>query len=70
MWRLRVLKLDPFVSDLVLRSSRCGRIIADFIATLDFGVSSTTDNNCWLIFSMNMNPGVFLLRTEARLISS
>ena len=40
MRRLSVLEFDPFVSDLVLGSSRCGRIIAAFIATLEFGVSS------------------------------
>ena len=38
MRRLSVLEFDPFVSDLVLESSRCGRIIAAFIATLEFGV--------------------------------
>ena len=43
---LRVLEFDPFVSDLVLGSSRCGRIIAAFIATLEFCVSSTNDNSC------------------------
>ena len=46
MRRLIVLDLDPFVSDLVLGSSRCGRIIAAFIATLEFGASSTNDNSC------------------------
>ena len=53
MRRLRVLEFDPFVSDLVLGSSRCGRIIAAFIATLEFGVSSTNDNICWFSNSMN-----------------
>ena len=47
MRRLIVLDFDAFVSDLVLGSSRCGRIIAAFIATLEFGVSSTSDNSCW-----------------------
>ena len=46
MRRLIVLQFNPFVSDLVLGSSRCGRIIAAFIATLEFGVSSTNDNSC------------------------
>ena len=46
MRRLRVLQFNPFVSDLVLGSSRCGRIIAAFIAALEFGVSSTIDNSC------------------------
>ena len=36
MRRLNVSEYDPFVSDLVLGSSRCGRIIAAFIATLEF----------------------------------
>ena len=46
MLQLSVLDFDPFVSDLVLGSSRCGRIIAAFIATLEFGVSSTNDTSC------------------------
>ena len=44
--RLSVLKFDPFVSGFVLGSSRCGRIIAAFIAALEFGISSTNDNSC------------------------
>ena len=63
MRRLRVFELDPFVSDLVLGSSRCGRIIAVFIATLEFGVSSTNDSSFSLSNSMNSKPGLFLLRT-------
>ena len=39
------MEFDPFVSDLVLESSRCGRIIAAFIATLEFGVFFTNDNS-------------------------
>ena len=35
MRRLRVFEFDPFVSDLLLGSSRCGRIIATFIAVLE-----------------------------------
>ena len=66
MRRLSVLEFDPFVSDLVLGSSRCGRIIAAFIATLEFGVSSTNDNSCWFSNSMNWKPGLFLLRTMKR----
>ena len=46
MRRLSVVEFDPFVSDLVLGSSKCGRIIAAFIATLEFGVSSTNNNIC------------------------
>ena len=34
---LRVLELKPFVIDLILGSSRCGRIIAAFNAALEFG---------------------------------
>ena len=60
---LSVLECDQFVSDLVLESSRCRRIIAAFIATLEFGVSSTNDNSCWFSNSMNWKPGLFLLRT-------
>ena len=66
MRQLRVLEFDPFVSDLVLRSKRCGRIIAAFIATLEFGVSSTNDNSCWFSNSMNWKPGLFLLRIMKR----
>ena len=66
MRRLSVLEFDPFVSDLVLGSSRCGRIIAAFIATLEFGVSSTNDNSCWFSNSMNWKPGSFLLRIMMR----
>ena len=64
--RLSVLEFDPFVCDLVLGSCRCGRIIAAFIATLEFGISSTNDNSCWFSNSMNWNPGLFLLRTMKR----
>ena len=53
MRRLSVIEFDPFVSDLLLGSSRCGRIIAAFIATLELGVSSTIDNSCWFSNSMN-----------------
>ena len=63
MRRLRVLKFDPLVSDLNLGSSRCGRIIAAFIATLEFGVSFTNDNSCWISNSSNWKLGLFLLRT-------
>ena len=66
MRRLSVLEFDPFVSDLTLGSSRCGRIIAAFIAKLEFGVSSTNDNNCRFSNSMNWKPGFFLLRTMKR----
>ena len=66
MRRLGVLKFDPFASDLVLGSSRCGRIISACIATLEFGVSSTNDNICWFTNSMNWKPGSFLLRTMKR----
>ena len=66
MLRLSVLEFDPYVSGLVLESSRCGRIIAAFIATLEFGVSSTNDNSCWFSNSMNWKPGLFLLRTMKR----
>ena len=38
------MEFDPFVSDLILESSRCGRIIAAFIVTLEFGVFFTNDN--------------------------
>ena len=64
------MKLDLFVSDLILGSSRCGRNISDFIATLEYGVSSTIDNNCCLFYSLHKKPGLLLLRTEARVISS
>ena len=66
MRRLCILEFDPFVSDLILGSSRCGRVIAAFIATLEFGVSSTNDNSCWFSNSMNSKPGLFLLRTIKR----
>ena len=66
MRRLSVLEFGPFVSDLVLGSSRCGRIIAAFIATLEFGVSSTNDNSCWFSNSMNWKSGLFLLRIMKR----
>ena len=66
MRRLSVFEFDPFVSDLVLGSSSCGRIIAAFVATLEFGVSSTNDNSCWFSNSMNWKPGLFLLRTMKR----
>ena len=66
MRRLSVLEFDPFVSDLVLGSSRCGRIIAAFIATLEFGVSSTNVHSCWFSNSMNWKPGLFLLRIMKR----
>ena len=46
MRRLSVLEFDPFVSDLVSGSSRCGRIIAAFLATFEICVSSTDDNSC------------------------
>ena len=52
------LKFDSFVSDLVLGSSRCGKIIA----ALEFDISSTNDNSCWFSNSMNWKPGLFLLR--------
>ena len=45
MRRLSVLGFDPFISDLFLESSRCGRIVAAFNATLDFGVFSANDNS-------------------------
>ena len=60
------MEFDPFVSDLVLGSSRCRRIIADFIATLEFGVSSTNDNSCWFSNPMNWKLGLLLLRTMKR----
>ena len=47
-------------------SSRCGRIIAGFVARLEFGVSSTIDNSCWFSNSMNWKPGLFLLRVMKR----
>ena len=52
--------------DLDLRSSRCERIIAAFIATLGFDISSVNDNNCWFSNSMNWRPGVILLRSVKR----
>ena len=66
MRRLSVIEFDPFVSDLLLGSSRCGRIIATFIATLELGVSSTNDNRCWFSNSVNWKPGLILLRTLKR----
>ena len=66
MLRLRVLEFDPFVSDLVLGSIKCGRILAAFLATLEFGVSSTNDNSCWFSNYMNWKPGWILLRTMKR----
>ena len=53
MRRLRVLEFDQFVSDLVLGSSRSGRILAASIATLEFDFSSNNDNGCWFSNSMN-----------------
>ena len=64
--RLSVLEFDPFVFNLVLGSSRRGRLFAAFIATLEFGVSSATDNSCWFSSSMNWKPGLFLLRIMKR----
>ena len=61
-----VLEFDPFVSDIVLGSSRCGKIIAAFIATIEFGFSSTNDNSCWFSHSMNWKPRLFLLRIMKR----
>ena len=66
MRRLSVLEFDPFISDLILGSSKYGRILAAFIATLEFGVSSTNNNICWFSNSMNWKPGLFLLRTMKR----
>ena len=66
MRRLSILEFDPFVSDLVLGSIRCGRIIAAFIAMLEFGVSSTNDNSCWFSNTMNWKPGLFLLKIMKR----
>ena len=60
------MEFDPFVSDLILGSSRCGRIIAAFIATLEFGVSFTNDNSYCFSKSMNCKPGLLLLRTIRR----
>ena len=64
--QLRVLEFDPFVSDLVVGSSRCERLIAAFIASLEFGVSSTNDNSCWFSKSMNWKHCLFLRRTMKR----
>ena len=61
-----VMEFVPFVSDLVLGSSRCARILAAFIATLEFGVWSTEDNRCWFSISMNWKSVFFLLRTMKR----
>ena len=66
MRRLSLLEFDQLIFDLVLGSSRCGRIIAAFIATLQFGVSSTYDNSCCFRNSMNWKPGLFLLRIMKR----
>ena len=66
MRRLSVLEFDPFSFYLVLGSSRCGRIIAAFITTLEFGVSSTNDNSCWFSNSMNWKPGLFLPKIMKR----
>ena len=63
---LSVLEFHPFVSDIVLGSSRYLRIISAFIATLEFGVSSTIDNSCWFSNSMNWKPVLFLLRIMKR----
>ena len=66
MRRLQVLEFDTFVSDLDLKSSSCGRIVAAFIAPLEFGVSSTNDSSCWFTNSMIWKPGLFLLKTMKR----
>ena len=66
MRRLSVLEIDPFVFDLILGSSRCMRIIAAFIATLQFVISSTNDNSCWFIKSITWKPGLILLRILKR----
>ena len=47
MRRLIVFELNPLISDLVLWSIRCGKIIAAFLATLEFGIISTNDSSCW-----------------------
>ena len=60
------MEFDLFVSDLVLESSRCGRSIAAFLATLYLGVSSINDNSCRFSNSMNWKSGLFLLRTIKR----
>ena len=62
MKRLSVLEFDPFVSDFVFGSSRCGRTLAAFLAKLEFGVFPTNDNNWWFSSSTNWKPGLFLLR--------
>ena len=66
-----VLEFDPFVSDLVLGSSRCGNIFTAFFATLEVDVFFTNDNSCWFSNSacsqfQNWKPGLFLLRTMKR----
>ena len=67
MRRLRVLEFHTFVSDLDLKSSSsCGRMVAAFIAPLEFGVSSTNDSSCWFTNSMIWKPGLFLLKTMKR----
>ena len=66
MRRLSVLEFNPFVSDLVLGSSRCGIIIGAVIATLEIGVSSSNDSSCWFSNSMNWKPAWFLIRTVKR----
>ena len=60
------MKFDPFLSDLIMGSSKWGRIFAAFITTLKFDVSSTNDNSCWFGNPMNWKPGLFLLRTMKR----
>ena len=64
------MKFDLFVPDLALESSRCGRINAAFIATLEFGVFSTNKNSCWFSSSINWKPDLFLLRSLKRVFQS
>ena len=52
-----------FVSEFVLGSSRCGRIFAASIATLEIGFSSTNKENWWSSNSLNRKLDFFLLRT-------
>ena len=66
MRQLRALELHPFASDLLLGSSRCGRIIAAFIAMLKVVVPSTNDSSCSFSNSMNWKLGLFLIKTMKR----
>ena len=61
-WFQKIMRLFR-VSDLTLLSSRCGKIIAAFLAAKEIVFSSINDSSCLFINYMNWKPGIFSLRT-------